>query len=810
MSAIPFHSPPPTPTRRKVLRKKRRVRSRYEGQAGAVSASAASAAAQDTFWSGDTSMPPCTRSSPVGIPRTASARRPNTSLSSRLRSVSDLRQTGQITPQQKNMLKDMILEEDEDSVDDIAARTNAAAAPSSQGRRQLASALEAYQSKGDAKPIRDLLSSDDFAANAARSSGELSDNVMRSTSRLMARMSPSSSVDGSLSDLMKMSSQSSEILKQSQSNLHPFSSAESSNNVSSSSSSSSPFIFQAMASSSSSSSQSSSSSSISSSSSKNNSSVAIRPFANSLMGPPSGMVYDERMCVHRHVPTAADAAAAAAANKPLDRHPECPERIKAIYHALRSAGLAQHFERVQARLASDDEIMRVHTAKHCAEVKRLANDTSYRQLRMADLLEDSVYACAGTALAARLSAGSVIELTERVVQGKNRNGLAIVRPPGHHAERQRPMGFCLFNNCAVAAAHAQKHLGVKRILIVDWDVHHGNGIQKMFESDPGVFYFSVHRYHNGKFYPHTTDAGPHKIGAGDGTGYNANIGWNATKMGDGDYLAAWQRVLMPIAYEYAPQLVIVAAGFDAAQGDPLGQCMISPVGYAHLLHQLMGLAGGKVVVALEGGYSLETLSKSASACARTLLGVPPPTLAGGTAILPKASAMRAIKKTVEALQPYWRSLQTDPTQFKERPMSRALRALGNGNRRGERSGGDSQSRSSSPAPPSPRVARRMPKLGDLEALTGRRIKIRQQTVAEAAGAGGGSRQSIHSSESSRGDGSSDEDWEEEVWQRATVLGTQRGSSTNARIKFDSGKRSVFVLDEETYGEEWFMYARRSD
>ena len=104
------------------------------------------------------------------------------------------------------------------------------------------------------------------------------------------------------------------------------------------------------------------------------------------------------------------------------------------------------------------------------------------------------------------------------------------------------MGFCLFNNCAVAAAYARKHLGVERVLIVDWDVHHGNGIQKMFESDPGVFYFSVHRYHNGKFYPHTTDAGPHEVGTGYGKGYNANIGWNATKMGDGDYLAAWQRV----------------------------------------------------------------------------------------------------------------------------------------------------------------------------------------------------------------------------------------------------------------------------
>ena len=442
---------------------------------------------------------------------------------------------------------------------------------------------------------------------------------MASTSRLMARMSPSSSTDSSLSELMKVSSQSSEGLDYSEPKLRPFSSKAS-----------------------------------------NMPSPSFSP----LLGVPSGMVYDERMCVHKHIPTAAAKAAAAASKQAPETHPECPERIKAIYHALCKAGLVQHFERVPARMASNAEIMLVHTAKHCIEIDRLSNDVNYRRSRMAELLEDSVYACGGTASVAKLSTGSVIELTRRVVEGRNRNGLAIVRPPGHHAERQRPMGFCLFNNCAVAAAYARKHLGIERILIVDWDVHHGNGIQKAFENDRGVLYFSVHRYHNGKFYPHTTDAGPEQVGRGDGTGYNVNVGWNAVKMGDGDYLAAWQRVLMPIAYEYAPQLVIVAAGFDAGAGDPLGKCTVSPNGYAHLLHQLMGLAGGKVVVALEGGYSLETISGSATACAKTLLGVPPPPLNGGAAVLPKASAMRAIRKTIDALQPYWACLRTDPAQFK--------------------------------------------------------------------------------------------------------------------------------------------------
>ena len=691
-----------------------------------VGAAGPSAKPGETPWSEVASMPSCVRSPPINISSAVTG----TSLSSRLRSISELRSAGKITPNQRNILKDIILAEGNgDGIGEPQDPLNGNAEV--KAKQQLATALEAYSEKGNAKPIHDLLSSHELTASTSQSSSSsyLSDSVMASTSRLMARMSPScSGTQWALS--------SSKLEPYRQSKPYP-----------------------------------------------GNSQLQVDRIPVELA--PSGLVFDERMCVHRHEQDSSSCARAKSSC-----HPECPERIEAIFSALQGEDLVKHFERVPARFATIDEITLVHTKKHCTEIQKLANDVAYRESREDLLSEDSVYVCAGTEQAAKLSAGSVIELTERVVNGRNRNGLAIVRPPGHHAERQRPMGFCIFNNCAVAAAYARRHLGVERVLIVDWDVHHGNGIQKMFIDDPGVFYFSVHRYHHGTFYPHTKDAGPEEIGVGDGKGYNANVGWNASKMGDADYMAAWHRILMPVAHQYAPQLVIVAAGFDAALGDPIGKCRLSPHGYAHLLHQLLGLAGGKVVVALEGGYSLKTISRAATSCAKTLLGIPPPPLKGRDAFVPKASAIRAINKTIRALAPHWEALQTDPMHFKD-PMFRATNLLGNNKDR----------RGLSPAPPSPRVARRAPLAVNLDTLAGKRIKVKQ------GGEGKGDDHSIKDIKYS-----TDEDAEpsehEEVWEKAEILGRQRGSKNErtVRIKYDSGKRALLELSKETYGTKWLMYA----
>ncbi|KIJ61334.1 hypothetical protein HYDPIDRAFT_96746 [Hydnomerulius pinastri MD-312] len=238
----------------------------------------------------------------------------------------------------------------------------------------------------------------------------------------------------------------------------------------------------------------------------------------------------------------------------------------------------------------------------------------------------SLYVMNGTTRAAKLSCGGVIEACLKVAQGHLKKTIAIVRPPGHHAEPDEHMGFCFFNNVAVAAKVVQMSTPLKRILILDWDVHHGNGTQRAFNDDPSVLYISIHRYERGQFYPCGPFGGLESCGEGPGLGYSVNIPWPTHGMTDADYIHAFQQIVMPIALEFAPELVIISAGFDAADGDDLGECHVTPTGYAHMTHMLASLAGGKLVVALEGGYNLDSISSSALAVARVLLGDAPPEL----------------------------------------------------------------------------------------------------------------------------------------------------------------------------------------
>ncbi|KXJ09926.1 polyamine deacetylase HDAC10 [Exaiptasia diaphana] len=217
------------------------------------------------------------------------------------------------------------------------------------------------------------------------------------------------------------------------------------------------------------------------------------------------------------------------------------------------------------------------------------------------------------------------------------------------------MGYCYFNNVAIAAKIAQRKWGMNRILIVDWDIHHGNGTQSLFESDPSVLYFSIHEYHHGKFYPSSTIANHDVVGTGKGQGFNVNVPWNKFHMGDADYLAVFQHVLLPIAHEFDPDIVLVSAGFDSARGDPKGLCDVSPEGYCQLTNMLMGLAGGKVVVILEGGYNLTSVEESMCSCTSTLLGDPCPRLDGNQ--VPCKSAMESIRDVVNSHKPFWKALE---------------------------------------------------------------------------------------------------------------------------------------------------------
>uniref|UniRef100_A0A674B568 Histone deacetylase n=1 Tax=Salmo trutta TaxID=8032 RepID=A0A674B568_SALTR len=263
--------------------------------------------------------------------------------------------------------------------------------------------------------------------------------------------------------------------------------------------------------------------------------------------------------------------------------------------------------------------------------------------------------------AVRMAVGCVIELAFKVAAGELKNGFAVVRPPGHHAEESTAMGFCFFNSVAITAKLLQQKLGVSKILIVDWDIHHGNGTQQAFYNDPNVLYISMHRYDDGNFFPGS--GAPEEVGVGPGVGFNTNIAWTGgvePPMGDVEYLTAFRTVVMPIANEFSPDVVLVSAGFDAVEGhqSPLGGYNVTAKCFGHLTKQLMKLAGGRVVLALEGGHDLTAICDASESCVAALLGDeldPLPQAVLQQKPCPKAAA--SLERVIEIQSKHWSSLQ---------------------------------------------------------------------------------------------------------------------------------------------------------
>ncbi|KAI9671209.1 MAG: Histone deacetylase hda1 [Caeruleum heppii] len=366
---------------------------------------------------------------------------------------------------------------------------------------------------------------------------------------------------------------------------------------------------------------------------------------------PTGLCYDARMRFHLDENTNGGKR---------DRHPEDPRRIEAIMQKLECAGLvARHgqvhrpdkLQRIPARQATRDEICAVHSPEHYAFVKTTA-ELPQEELEEIGNEGDSVYYNSQTFLAATLSVGAAIECCKAVMDGEVKNAMAVIRPPGHHAVPDEAQGFCLFNNVSVAARACQSAYphSCRRILIFDWDVHHGNGTQDAFYDDPNILYMSIHVHQNGHFYPLGPKGDHLHCGAGDGLGYNVNVPWTEKKMDDADYMYAFQKVIMPVALDFNPDLVIISAGFDAAAGDVLGDCNVTPECYSHMTHGLMSLAGGRVVACLEGGYNLESISMSALAVTRTLMGEPPDRLKLG---LRSSVAEVDVHRVIEEQSKHW-------------------------------------------------------------------------------------------------------------------------------------------------------------
>jgi len=291
-------------------------------------------------------------------------------------------------------------------------------------------------------------------------------------------------------------------------------------------------------------------------------------------------------------------------------HPECPDRLRAVYRLL-DEGEWPGISAMAPRPASMSEITRVHTEAYY----RYVADTEGRGRCM---LDPDTATCGRSFEAARVAVGGLIDLTDRVISGELANGFALVRPPGHHAESDRAMGFCLFNNVALAAAHALDRHGMQRVMIVDWDLHHGNGTQNSFYDDPRVLYFSTHQY---PFYPGS--GGLTEKGRGAGLGYTVNVPLSRGR-GDDEYLSVFQRLLVPLARAYRPQLILVSAGFDAYRKDPLGEMLVTDEGYAAMTRILKSLAGeccaGRLVLTLEGGYHLDGAAAAMAKVIRVLAG----------------------------------------------------------------------------------------------------------------------------------------------------------------------------------------------
>jgi acetoin utilization deacetylase AcuC-like enzyme len=268
---------------------------------------------------------------------------------------------------------------------------------------------------------------------------------------------------------------------------------------------------------------------------------------------------------------------------------------------------------IPPRPATSDEILLNHEESLLHRIERTAKHE-------AEQIDPDTYTCAKSYEIAKLAAGGVLELVDRVVNKEITNGFALVRPPGHHAEAARAMGFCLFNNVAIAAAYARLNHGLERILTVDWDVHHGNGTQASFYNSPEILYFSSHRY---PFYPGTGSVD--EVGAGDGRGYTINVPMLAG-MGDAEIVTAFRRVLIPVVEEYQPQIILVSAGFDAHRLDPLGGMTVTTDGFAALARLVKEaaerFAEGRLVLALEGGYSEQGLAESIEAVIEVLLEEP--------------------------------------------------------------------------------------------------------------------------------------------------------------------------------------------
>ena len=309
-------------------------------------------------------------------------------------------------------------------------------------------------------------------------------------------------------------------------------------------------------------------------------------------------------------------------------HPENANRLRAIEAALERKGWLG-LERVEAPRATREQLERVHAPAHVDAIRELS-------VRGGGFIDLDTVASEGSYEAALHSAGGAVRAVERMLGDGERLAFCGLRPPGHHAERATAMGFCLFNNVAVAAAHAREQHGVERVLVLDWDVHHGNGTAAIFDASPHVLYASIHQ---SPLYPGT--GAESEVGSGEGEGYTVNLPV-PPGAGPDEFLSLVQHVIVPVARDYGPGLVAISAGYDAHRDDPLAQCRLDEAAYADMAATMRDLAAGfdaPVLVCLEGGYDLDALAASVVATIAALAGSHSPRSAPGEPAMPYAGRL---------------------------------------------------------------------------------------------------------------------------------------------------------------------------
>ena len=360
---------------------------------------------------------------------------------------------------------------------------------------------------------------------------------------------------------------------------------------------------------------------------------------------PTGVVWDQRYLEHRSD----------------GEHAENYHRLEAIYTLLDHLQEEIPLLRVTPRAATEEELGWVHSAAYVRQIQATAKQ-DYTQLT------PDTYACAASYPTAALAAGGIMAAIDAVTSGKAKNAFVLARPPGHHAEAGRAGGYCLFNNVAIGAQYARNRLKMGKVLIVDWDLHHGNGIQHLFESDPSVLYFSSHQY---PLFPGTGHL--LEVGRGRGEGYNINVPLRKG-LGDGDIACLYKKLLEPVAHAYKPDLVLVSAGFDLHKKDPLGGMKLSPHGFSALTRILMEISAlccqGRLILALEGGYHRQALADSVKAVLEELCGQ---SHCNVERLASKANRRRVgpvIHRCTEVMKQYWPCLREPKASGHARKQNR--------------------------------------------------------------------------------------------------------------------------------------------